>query len=486
MSKNDALYMIRKDCYYRYINEYGYITSAGLFKDVVLDYNGSVFLNFLSYYPKKLSNLSKSIFDYYSNTDKTTSYDTIEMDAREFYDDLVEYGFLVKGYSEEEILNNNIGFKYKNLHENEISFYTEKSSQDYLDLSFLNNKFLFSFQIELTSTCNERCVHCYIPHELKISNITDDLFYRTIDQLVEMNALSVTLSGGEPMLHPHFKDYLQYAKNKGLFVHILSNLTLLDDDIIRLLRDENTATVQVSLYSMIPEHHDSITCFAGSFKKTKESILKLIENDIPLQISCIVMKENRDDVYDVIKWGHDHNVRVNIDYSIMAEYNHDTNNLVHRLTPEDCRMVIKNIIEIDEDYKNLLDGEKIEEFQNYKIESDKPFCGVGFNTCCMVANGNVYPCPGWQGMVLGNLNEQSLKDIWENSEKLNKLRQLRRKDMPKCMNCEERAFCSPCLSRFANESKTGNPLEVAEHFCKVAKVNKEVVLDYINKNRKEK
>lgn len=97
----------------------------------------------------------------------------------------------------------------------------------------------------------------------------------------------------------------------------------------------------------------------------------------------------------------------------------------------------------------------------------------------MVANGNVYPCPGWQGYVCGNLNEKSLSDIWFNSKEIKYLRNLKKGDMKKCATCTNKAFCSPCLGRFANESPTGNPLEVATHFCKVAKVNKEVVLEYL-------
>ena len=39
---------------------------------------------------------------------------------------------------------------------------------------------------------------------------------------------------------------------------------------------------------------------------------------------------------------------------------------------------------------------------------ERRLCGVGISSCCMVANGNVYPCAGWQEMVLGNLKEDTL------------------------------------------------------------------------------
>ena len=76
-----------------------------------------------------------------------------------------------------------------------------------------------------------------------------------------MGVLSVTLSGGECMCHPKFKEYLRAAKNYDFYVNILSNLTLLDDEIIEIMKEGNVSSVQTSLYSMIPEHHDAITQF---------------------------------------------------------------------------------------------------------------------------------------------------------------------------------------------------------------------------------
>ncbi len=68
-------------------------------------------------------------------------------------------------------------------------------------------------------------------------------------------------------------------------------------------------------------HHDEITQFAGSFSRTKAAIEQLIANDIPVQISCPTMKENKDDFGDVIDWAHKNGIRATTDYMIMAEYN---------------------------------------------------------------------------------------------------------------------------------------------------------------------
>ena len=476
-------YALKKDCYIRKVGEFGYIKSSGLFNDLVFDKSGQIFLSCLGRNPKSLTELSIEISACFIDMKP----EEIINDVKDFFDVLVEDGYAIRGNTYQEAINNNVGFDYSDIKQITLDEdYTPKNirsdndTQFVLDEYFKANPYLSNFQIELTSKCNERCIHCYIPHEYKNSNIPEELYYNVLKQLKAMGTLGVTLSGGEPLMHPKFKDFLKTAKEMDFYVHILSNLTLLDDEIIEIMRTGNTAAVQTSLYSMIPEHHDTITAVKGSFEKTKTAILKLIENNVPVQISCPVMKANKNDVAEVIKWGHSHKIRVNVDYAIMAEYDHQTTNLANRLSPEECREVIKSIIKYDEDYQTKFDNIDIAGIeQDIQIDFNEPFCGVGINTACMVANGNVYPCPGWQGYVCGNLTEKSLGEIWFNSKEMNYLRNLKKGDMKKCATCTNKAFCSPCLGRFANESPTGNPLEVATHFCKVAKVNKEVVLEYL-------
>ena len=53
---------------------------------------------------------------------------------------------------------------------------------------------------------------------------------------------------------------------------------------------------------MNPETHDFITTIKGSFLKTKAAIELLVQNDIPVQISCPVMKANKHDYIDIINY----------------------------------------------------------------------------------------------------------------------------------------------------------------------------------------
>lgn len=112
----------------------------------------------------------------------------------------------------------------------------------------------------------------------------------------------------------------------------------------------------------------------------------------------------------------------------------------------------------------------------------KVLAGVGYDNCCITANGDVYPCAGWQDLVLGNVYKRSLKDIWENSERLKELRRITQSSFPECLNCEAMDYCARCLVRNYNESG-GDMFAINKHFCEVAFLNKRLVEEAFEKMR---
>lgn len=486
-------FKLKSNVIFRNYESFGYITdnrnfgyrrtndSETYIGDKILSESGAVFLSVLSKKPQTIDELVKKIVNQFTDVDISI----IQSDARGFYCILEQEGFIVSGETLQECYEKDTKFSYKifepdttekTLYPN--TRYLKKDTQDFFEEYFKGKPQLTSLHIELTSRCNERCVHCYIPHEDKICNIDTDLFYDIIRQCKDLNVLHLTLSGGEPMLHKNLCDFLRKCREYDFSVNVLSNLTLLDGEILKEMKANPLLGVQVSLYSMNPDIHDEITQMKGSFEKTKNAILKLIENDIPLQISCPIMKQNKGSYNEVVEWANQHKIPTGDDFVIIARYNHTTQNLNCRLSINEVKEIINEKVADDAKY---LEQIEIEAERKKDITPDDFICTVCNYSICIADNGNVFPCAGWHGHIVGNVKETPLKEIWDNSEKVQYLRGLRKKDFPDCIKCQDKEYCTICMVRNANESPLGDPLAVNEYFCDIAKFNRKMVLEWKGK-----
>lgn len=478
-------YRLSRDSFVRTIGPYGYIYSQLTKHDRTYTEEGIAFLSALSREPQNLETLAEKACAFF----KGVSPEDISDDYREFLESLVNDRYLVKGDSAEECAAADTHFSYA---ENPKTLFTYNAmqnpddekryadTQEVLGAEYRKTPRIHSCQIETTNRCNERCIHCYIPHHLKNVVLPYEVIENVLLQLHELGVLSLTLSGGEFFCHPDAEKILRKARELDFSFTILSNITLLTPKMIEVLKETNPGLVQTSLYSVYPEEHDHITQLPGSCEKTKASIEALIAADIPVQISCPVMKSNYHSYKEVLKYAYERNCKAQTDYVMMARYDFTTDNLAERLSMEQTEELLKDIIQFDKDYLDLVNT-PVPEISREEW-GKQPFCGVGMDSLNIASDGIVYPCSGWQGLSCGNVRESPIKDIWEKSPQLNKLRGLTKSAISKCYDCEDRQFCSPCLVRNFNESG-GDCLKVAPHFCKAAALNRKLVLEALKKSK---
>lgn len=124
----------------------------------------------------------------------------------------------------------------------------------------------------ITRRCNLHCEHCYsdslgkqYPGELSLQHCID-----VIDDLADYRVPAVVLSGGEPMLHPHFFDLAGYAVARGLRIMVATNGTRIDSHAALRLKDLGVSYIGISLDG-IGGSHDSFRGRNGAFDKAVDA-----------------------------------------------------------------------------------------------------------------------------------------------------------------------------------------------------------------------
>ncbi len=483
-----------KNTFIRFFFNKGYITNQLTRFDRVYNDIGADFLCEISREPKDVETIIDNLQELYG---ESVSREDLKAEFLNFVEDLVKTKFLVAGSSEVELNSLDLDFSYDmenpktmvNNFTQETKDIPEEDTQNMMLEATQRHPRLNGIQFELTGRCNERCIHCYLNNTKKDEGIDMPLekVKSIIDEFAENQGLHVTLSGGEMLMHKDILEIIRYCRKKDMVISLLSNLMALRDDQIPVIKEANVSAVQVSLYSMDPEIHDYITTIKGSFARTKRAIEKLVEADVPVMISCPVMKANREGYKDVIRYAQSLRCKVNTDFIMMAQADLETDNLAHRLSIEETESLLREIIENDPDYRTYMDETmSVSDLRSLDIERFKkmPLCGAAINDCCIGENGDVFACAGWQSKPLGNVYEHSLKYIWDNSPVAKEIRAVTEGHFPKCIQCEARDYCARCLVRNFNESN-GDMFKINDHFCKVAFLNKRLVEEYQEKWKKE-
>ncbi|MFW5936493.1 MAG: radical SAM protein, partial [Desulfosalsimonas sp.] len=101
----------------------------------------------------------------------------------------------------------------------------------------------------ITQRCNLRCIHCYAHAKagLQENELSTAEGKALIDDLADMGAPVLLLSGGEPLMRPDLPELAEYAVNRGMRAVISTNGTLIDRDTARVLKDIGLSYVGISL-----------------------------------------------------------------------------------------------------------------------------------------------------------------------------------------------------------------------------------------------
>lgn len=155
-----------------------------------------------------------------------------------------------------------------------------------------------SMYLALGYLCNHHCFFCpcgeksdlptFAPKEQLIQAIEVGIRNQHID--------GVTLSGGEPTLHPDFYDILRFCVDHGLRVTVLSNGDSLGnvDNAQKLFDgvDRRAVSVTTAIHSDLVEWHERVTGVPGSYHRTIQGLLNLINMGFGVTVKQVISRWN--------------------------------------------------------------------------------------------------------------------------------------------------------------------------------------------------
>jgi len=131
-----------------------------------------------------------------------------------------------------------------------------------------------------------------------MSNFT---FTKTVDVLEGLGFFNFSLTGGEPLLHPRFFDFVKFLKCRGLYVNSPTNATLLTERNVKRLKDSGIDSMHVSIDSLNPEVADKVRQHPGQLHSALNSLKLLKKYDIPRSAIIILAKHNINEFVEMIK-----------------------------------------------------------------------------------------------------------------------------------------------------------------------------------------
>ncbi len=142
--------------------------------------------------------------------------------------------------------------------------------------------------LEITSACNLSCRWCFVRAVRPERHMRLDQIETLLAEARPVLGPSLHLTGGEPLVHPRFKEILDSAEALGYTQLILNtNGLLLDEPLCRDLADRK---LQVTLYVSLdgPRWHHETNRGPESFQPAFEGVLAALEQELTVNVLTIV------------------------------------------------------------------------------------------------------------------------------------------------------------------------------------------------------
>ncbi|MDI6737484.1 MAG: radical SAM protein [Nanoarchaeota archaeon] len=311
----------------------------------------------------------------------------------------------------------------------------------------------FYIQWHITEKCNNNCKHCYSRnHRIKkdVSLHDFELILKDIENICKRwgRMAQITLIGGDPMIHPKFKEMVRIlGKKRWARLLIAGNPEPLTQEMISFLKQNNVFAYQLSLDGL-RNTHDKIR-YNGSFNITTKKIKELSESGMRIQVMSTISEKNVTEMIRLMK----------LAYSLGAHrwafsrYVPPVGNKL-KLSPPAYLSFLKKMEKAHKPYEQKGYPKQIKDplwttFRGINTQTDcndcnaqKDGCGIGTPTLGILPDNTIMACRRHAGSKLGKWNGSNLLHLFLNSPTMNKLRKVEK--IRGCKSCKFLYYCRGC------------------------------------------
>lgn len=311
-----------------------------------------------------------------------------------------------------------IGRYYKKI-ENEIikrDFYKDN----------INLKAPIKVQWKVTKKCNLKCRHCYLG-ELNNFEPSKELVDKILSEILNSNVMEVTLSGGECLTCKYIDYIANTLLSHDIKITIFTNGLLLNRFIEKIdTKYKDRVVINVSVDGL-KNTHEQIRG-ENTFDKTISNIEFAASKGFSITSATVVNSINYDDIIDMIVLlktkGVKHIQLSNIIIKGRAEKKLE-------LSIEKQMAMKQRLLDLYKEhpeYEHIFysevpdeDGKrkvfKIEYGNSEFVGNDNWTCTAGLARLTINEDGRVYCCPFLEKSYLGDLNSNTLEEIWNTKER---------------------------------------------------------------------
>lgn len=333
--------------------------------------------------------------------------------------------------------------------------------------------YLVSYAI--TRKCNLKCKHCYSdaadspgPDELSTIEARG-----LLDDLAKWGIRLLIFDGGEPLCRDDFFEIVRYASEKGMRTVVGTNGILIDAGMADRMKSAGVQAVQISIDGANPLSHDSFRGEDGAFHKAMQGVEACKKASLPFQLGMVIRRQSLPEISDMLKLAVESGANAAEFFDLVQVSRVRRECADEILSRSERKNVMELLAEAQRDcpivirlpgcpmYPLIIKQRNIQpkHFPAHLLRRIPYYdrgCAAGIPSgyVTILPNGDVIPCMLLQ-VKLGNIREESIIRIWEDSPVLAKLRS-RELLEGECGKCIHRDVCAGCRGRAYEE--TGNML----------------------------